>query len=212
MVGPVRGTASIIDSSGNLVKSGSTAPKTTSVDSYYIDPDLLIREYFLSSSTQRAKSRKRIARSVSSLKSVLAVLSWGISGKASDAYDGAVDLLAEVDNVDLLIATSKYLEATSELSGNSSKSHFLESLWEILIKAIACAYQIPVEQRFKLILNLITVSNRRIFKATIIDALTIIADEMNTESIRNLIGRFASIYEADQYIRNYAQEALQDIS
>ena len=146
------------------------------------------------------------------MKSVLAVLSWGISGKASDAYDGAVDLLAEVDNVDLLIATSKYMEAKGELSASSSNSNFLDSLWEILIKAIACAYQIPVEQRFKLILNLITVSNRRIFKATIIDALTIVADEMNTEPIRNVIGRFASIYETDQYIRNYAQEALEDIS
>jgi hypothetical protein len=50
--------------------------KTSSVDASYSDPDLLIREYFLSSSAQRAKSRATVAQHIRGLKAVFAILSW----------------------------------------------------------------------------------------------------------------------------------------
>ena len=163
---------------------------------------------------QRAKSRKVIVKSISSLKSVVAVLKWGINGKARDAYDGAVDLLAEINDINLLTDTGKYLAALSELLTNSPNNNMLlmlDSWWEIFIKGVGCAYHIPAEQRFRLLSSLIPASNRRLFKATVIDAFLVIADEMDTELIKDAIGRYSSDYEADRYIRNYALEALEGL-
>ncbi|MBE9226261.1 hypothetical protein IQ264_12590 [Phormidium sp. LEGE 05292] len=215
MVAGIERTTSTINSGKAFVNPGIKQGKTASTSSYYSDPDLLIREYFLSSPEQRAKSRKVIVKSISSLKSVIAVLKWGINGKARDAYDGAVDLLAEINDINLLTDTGKYLAALSELLINSPDNNMLmmlDSLWEIFIKGVGCAYHIPAEQRFRLLFNLIPASNRRFFKATVIDAFLLIADEMDTEPIKGAIGRYSSEYEADRYIRNYALEALEELS
>lgn len=107
----------------------------------------------------------------------------------------------------------KYLETATLLTSSSgSKLSSVDDFWEVLIQGIAYAYQIPVEDRFQVISNLFSVSDTRIFKASIIDALVILADEMDIESIKNLLGQFSSHYEQDIYIRNYAEEALQQIS
>ncbi|HBL57245.1 MAG TPA: hypothetical protein DDZ80_01320 [Cyanobacteria bacterium UBA8803] len=189
--------------------------KTTSVDSRYSDPDLLIREYFTSSSAQRAKLRKLIFQKIKLWQSVLAILAWSIRKEVSDAYDGAVDLLAECTDIYFLQSAAQYLESASLLWGASSSNignwSRLDDSWEVLIKGIACAYQIPAQERFKLILNIVQISNRRIIKAAIIDALVILSDEMDAQAIKNVISRFASLHEADYYIRNYAEEALQGL-
>lgn len=123
-------------------------------------------------------------------------------------------MLAECTDISLLQDAAQYLETASFLasSSNVSNSSNLDEFWEVLIKGIACAYQIPSQERFRVILNLITVSDRRIIKAAIIDALVILADEMDIQPIQNSISRFASTYEPDLYIRNYAEEALQGLA
>lgn len=215
MVAGIERTTSTINSGKAFVNPGIKQGKTASTSSYYSDPDLLITQYFLSSPEQRAKSRKVIVKSITSIKSVIAVLKRGINGKARDAYDGAVDLLAEINDINLLTDTGKYLAALSELLINSPDNNMLlmlDSLWEIFIKGVGCAYHIPAEQRFRLLFNLITASNRRLFKATVIDAFLLIADEMDNKLIKNAIGRYSSDYEADRFIRNYALEALEELS
>ncbi|MBD2492431.1 hypothetical protein [Aulosira sp. FACHB-615] len=219
MVSAVNRTISTSDHMGVYrLNTENQQTNTTSIDSYYKDPDLLIRSYFLSTPNKRTKLRKAVVRSFPSWRAVLEVLKWSINGKASDAHDGAVDLLAEIDNINFLIDTSKYLETSNELWSNTSNVNQLlklDSCWEILIKAIACAYKIPAEARFELTLKLSlirAINTRRILKSTLIDALLLLADEIDTEHIKNAIARFASGYETDQYIRNYAEEAIQELS
>jgi len=191
-------------------KIGLGSGNTSSTFAYYSDPDLLIREYFRSSSTQRAASRKNIIKRIKSPQSILEILHWG-SNKIHDGYDGAVNLLAETNDIELLKIISQIAEKSYvPMLQNSSSRNFAENSLEIIIKAIACAYQLDVNQRFRLLINLIPKTDRRAVKAAIIDALTLIADEIDANRIKTAIEAFNS--DRDPYIRNYAQEALQDIS
>jgi hypothetical protein len=191
-------------------KTGLDSGNTSSTFAYHSDPDLLIREYFRSSSTQRAASRKTIIKHIKSFPSVLEILRWGSTSKIHDGYDGAVNLLAETNDIELLKTISQIAENIYvPMLQNSSSRNFAENSLEIIIKAIACAYQLDVNQRFRL-LNLIPKTDRRAVKAAIIDALTLIADEIDANRIKTAIEAFNS--DRDPYIRNYAQEALQDIS
>lgn len=212
MASTIEKTTSFTDCSPQAADSSL---KTTSVDSRYSDPDLLIREYFLSSPAQRAKLRKLIFQKIKSWQSVLVILAWSRRKEVSDAYDGAVDLLAECTNIHFLQNAAQYLESTSLLwrssSSNIANWSSLDDFWEVLIKGIACTYNIPAQERFKLILNLFLVSKRRRIKAVLIDALVILSDEMDSQTIQNAISRFSSPHEPDLYIRNYADEALQEL-
>lgn len=204
--------AGLITSSTDYIIENTTGrTKTSSVDAYYSDPDLLIREYFLSSSSKRAKSRQTIIEHINSLpNSVLAVLSWGASTKARDSHDGAVNLLAETNNLALLevlgLAAKKVYIPMLE---NPSYRGFAETCLEILIKAIACAYRIDPRQRYRLIFDVIPPTNRRAIKASVIDALIIIANEIDVTTIKNAIERYT--FDKDQYICEYAKEALQEL-
>lgn len=206
------------NNSSNVTKATKNIESqiTYSLYSYNNDPDFLIRQYFLYLPEQRAEIRENIAINIKSLPSFLEILKWGASNKARDAYDGAIDLLAEINNIELLNNACKYLEASNQLwiaSNRTDKLFWLDSLWEILIKSIAYSYKIPLDERFKLLENLVWNQpiNRRIFKASLIDAFVSIASETNTIAIKNLIQRFTSLDEKDEYIRNYAEEALEEL-
>jgi hypothetical protein len=194
--------------------------KTTSVDSRYLysDPDSLIREYFLSSPATRAKLRRLVFQDIKSYQSILAILSWSRRKEVSDAYDAASDLLAECVDISFLKDAIQYLETVTLLTASSSGSKLsdLDDFWEVLIKGIAYAYQIPVKDRFQVLFSLFPISNTRIFKAAIIDALVILADEMDDEmdieQIKNSLEKFSTPHEQDLYIRHCAEEALQEIS
>ncbi|ELS32512.1 MULTISPECIES: hypothetical protein [Pseudanabaena] len=186
----------------NSSKTGSVA--------YWSDPDLLVREYFLSSSLQRSKSRKVVSQYISSWQSVLDVLRWGVNSKANDSYDGAVNLLAETDSFAVLeilglIAKKLYIP----MLDNESHRGVAETCLEILIKAIACAYKVEPMQRYRLIFDVIPPTNRRTIKASIIDALLIIADEIDVNTIKNALERYN--FDKDQYICDYTKEALQEL-
>ena len=175
---------------------------SSSVDlAYYQDPDLLIKEYFASSSSQRALSRQVIINQIKSLSEIVEVLKHGSSGKYRDSYEAAVNLLAESSKLSLLDAISR---AFLRLSNIPDKH------WEILIKSIACAYKINPSQRFSLIVDIIRPAiNKRILKAIIIDALSILVDDIDSEVIQKTLKSFTT--DKDQYICNYANETLQEI-
>ncbi|GBO55184.1 hypothetical protein APA_3234 [Pseudanabaena sp. lw0831] len=185
--------------------------KASSVDAYRSDPDLLIREYFLSSSLQRSKSRKVIFQYINSWQSVLDVLRWGANSKANESYDGAVNLLAEIDSFAVLeilglVAKKLYIP----MLDNEAHRCLADSCLEILIKSIACAYKVDPTQRYRLIFDVIPPTNRRTIKASVIDALLIIADEIDVNTIKNAIERYT--FDKDQYICDYAKEALQELN
>ncbi|PSB25354.1 hypothetical protein C7B82_23790 [Stenomitos frigidus ULC18] len=152
-----------------------------------------------------------IIQHIKSLKSIFEILSRGASGKARDSYDGAVNLLAEIDSFELLKNASQAAQKAYLLMlEKPSNLKFAESFLEILIKAIACAYKIDANQRLRLLRDILPQADRRMIKASMIDALTIISDEANLDSVKATIEQFAS--DQDQYIRDYATAALQDIS
>jgi hypothetical protein len=184
--------------------------KTSSVDASYSDPDLLIREYFLSSSAQRAKSRATVAQQIRGLEAVFAILSWGASGKARDGFDGAVNLLAETKSLELLSSACKAVKTLyPQMYANARTRVFAERFLEILVKAIACAYRINADQRLSLLSQILTLVNNRITKASLIDALVIISDEVDVNAVQEALETFT--HSTDQYICDYALEALEDL-
>lgn len=188
-----------------------TLVKTSSVDASYSDPDLLIREYFLSSSEQRAKSRATIASHVKGLKFVFEILSRGASSKVRYSFNGAVNLLAEIDDLEILDSACQAVgKPYFRMYSNPSTRVFAERFAEILVKAIACAYKINASQRLRLLTQSVPSIDNRIIKASLIDALVLIADEVYISTVQAAIEeRFVN--DPDQYIRDYAAEALQDI-
>ena len=202
--------AGLSTSSKNYKLENTQSFSKTSSVAYLSDPDLLIREYFLSSSLRRAKSRKVVSQYINSWQSVLAVLRWGANSKADDSYDGAVNLLAETDSFTTLeilglIAKKLYIP----MLDHESLRGVAESCLEILIKSIACAYKVEPIQRYRLIFDVIPPTNRRVIKASVIDALLTIADEIDMNTIKNAIERYT--FDKDQYICDYAKEALQEL-
>lgn len=191
-------------------KTSFASVRTSSIDASYSDPDLLIGEYFLSSLTQRAISRKIIIQHIKTLQSIFAILSWGASGKTRDSYDGAVNLLSEISNLELLRLTCQAVEKPyAQMIGNPSTRVFAENFLEILIKAIACAYKVDAGQRLRLLTTALPETDERMIKASIIDALIILSDEADQDAVKAAIAGFSS--DQDEYIRDYAAEALQDI-
>jgi len=200
----------LITSSKDYKLENTSFSKTSSINAYSSDPDLLIREYFLSSSSQKAKARKVIFQHISSWHSIVDILRWGANGKACDSYDSAVNLLAEIDSSVILetlglIANKLYIPMLDDFSYRG----FAEICLEILIKAIACSSKIDPMQRYRLIFEVIPPINRRNIKASVIDALLIMADEIDLTTIKSSIGRFT--FDRDQYICDYAKEALKDL-
>jgi hypothetical protein len=184
---------------------------------YLSDPDSLIHHYFLSSlPEQRVHLRKKLVDVITHSNSILKILDFSRQGNIKDAYDAGVDLLAEFKTLELHSQTFQYLETISHLVGQSSNPkalRLLEDFWEVLIKGISCAYQVSAEERFELVGEMSIVSQRRLEKTAVIDALVTIADDMDdVQPIKNFLGRYTSKDEPDPYIRGYAQESLEDLA
>lgn len=199
-----------VTTSSDVESTNFVLAKTSSVDASYSDPDLLIREYFLSSSEQRASSRSVVSQHIKGIKTVFAILSWGASGKARDGFDGAVNLLAETSDLEVLSSACRAVKTFyPRMYANTSTRVFSERFLEILTKAIACAYKIDSDQRLDLLSQIFRLANNRITAASLIDALMIMSDELNTNTVKGFLEEFT--HNSDKYIRDYALEALQDI-
>lgn len=187
----------------------SYSPSPSSIESNQVDPDLLIKNYFTSSSEQRYKSRKYIITQIKDVKPFLAILSYGASGEYRESYEGAINLLAETDNYLLLkkVSTRSLILYNSLLQTHGI--NIAENFLEILITAIALADKINVNQKFNLLVNRIPKINSRMIKASMIDALGLIADYMDLEIIKAEINKYIS--DEDSYISNYAKEANEDL-
>lgn len=189
--------------------------------SYLSDPDNLIRHYFFDAPPQkRVHLRTIIASLIKDYNSILEVLKLSRQQNIKDAYDAGVDLLAELDNLKLQHQVYNYLETSETLlkraqcrKGSQQRITIrLEDFWEILIKGISCAYKVSAEERLELIGKISLISQRRIVKTAVIDALVTIAEDMeDAQPVRNFLGRYTSAYESDAYVCDYAQDALGEL-
>lgn len=186
----------------------SYSSSSSSLESDQVDPDLLIKNYFRSSSEQRYKSRKYIIEQIKDFQPFLAILSYGASGEYRESYEGAINLLAETDNFSLLNEVSYHSEYMYNSLLNQYGINIAENFLEILITAIALADKININQRFNLLVNVIPKINSRMIKASMIDALGLIAGEIDLEIIKAEINKY--IWDEDSYISNYAKEANED--
>ncbi|MBD2394602.1 hypothetical protein H6G11_10095 [Cyanobacterium aponinum FACHB-4101] len=207
-----RKTALINNGNSEINSNYSNQPylhSSSLLESYQVDPDLLIKNYFSSSSEERYKSRKHIIEQIKDFKPFLAILSYGASGEYRDGYEGAINLLAETNDYTLLKEVSLRSLILYKSLLLERGINIAENFLEILITAIACAEKINVNDRFNLLVNIIPKINSRMIKASMIDALGLIADQMDLEAIKTEIKKY--ILDKDSYISSYAQEALEDL-
>lgn len=170
------------------------------------DPDLLIKEYFLAQPSNRKNLRKCIAKRIDTVAAVLEILEWSTKSHVQEPYDGAIDILAECSDVILKVANQKLINfTTTDIYAQGEK-------WEVLIKGIACSQNISASRKFNVITNLISeTNNSRFVKAAIIDALIIIQDEIDGDSIKSYLTRFLANKQQDKQIQKYASEAIEQI-
>lgn len=171
------------------------------------DPDLLVREYFIAPPSLRPRLRQFTAKHINSVGAVLEVLNWSRKKGVQEAYDSAIALLAECGEILLKVANTN---AIKNPTSQSDISNF-EEQWEVLIKSIACACNINPEQRFDTITKLIPLQTKRLVKTAIIDALSIMQDEIDADSIYRQLEYFLSSKESDKYIQDYVNETIKEI-
>jgi hypothetical protein len=181
-----------------------------------------LSEYFAATAEERAKLRGAIAQGFNSAPDIIEACIWGVEGQGQDCYDGAVNLVAEVRDAEILIeaaylsanAIKEVVKEAQSLAFFASKMYLsIETPVEILIKAIACAYRINAKQRFEALepfslIDLPSVPNRTV-KTSVIDALEIIFDYADNETRKNIAAELMKITsEQDSYVKSYATQAL----
>lgn len=171
------------------------------------DPDLLFREYFIAKPSLRPELRQFTAKHINSVEAVLEVLDWSRKKGVQDAYDSAIALLAECGEILIKVANTNAIGTYTDKNDVSA----FEEKWEVLIKSIACACKLNPEQKFNTITKLIPSQARRLVKTAIIDALSIMQDEIGANSICRQLEYFLSSKESDKYIRDYAKETMKEI-
>ena len=167
----------------------------------------VIQEYFKSSPQKRKGLRTLAADSVKSPNSVFEVLEWSTKTDIREAYDAAVDLLACICDVTLQVARYPTLEHL-----------ILERKVATLISGIARARHIPITERLKVVLQH-TQSNKRMVKESVVDALSLLADEEIDNKVYSSIlptvkfylTWFASDKQPDTFIQRYARDVINDI-
>lgn len=193
---------------GKSVNDYSKIPELTK-SSFKNDPDLLIREYFITKPSDRKHLRKCTAKHINSVEAILEILEWSTKNYVQEGYDGAVDILAECNDVVLKVASQRLIDHIPNRSDISAQ----EEKWEVLIKGIACSQVISAQRRFNVITNLISeTNNSRSVKAAIIDALLIMQSEVDVNSIKSHLASFLATNELDKYIQKSAKEAMEEIS
>lgn len=168
-----------------------------------------IKEYFLLKPSSRTQLREKYAAYVKFTQDIFDILDYGNTRKYVDAYDGAVDLLAECDE-DIIsnsieIAREKYIS-----TDNTEIAQSWEKNWDILIKAVSCALKIEPYKKMSLLLSLCDPKNKlpRLIKLTLIDAIVDL--DLDKELIMVMLQIFISERESDDFVRNYASEQVEE--
>ncbi|NJL21605.1 MAG: hypothetical protein HC895_13580, partial [Leptolyngbyaceae cyanobacterium SM1_3_5] len=170
--------------------------------------ELEIDQYFRSAVEERAELRKKVASKVKSFKAVFAVLDWSLRGDVPDAYAAAVDLLAECNAILISALQYFYLEYPKTPKGISQIDR--DTKLDVLINGLARAQKLSAEARLKAVIQMAG-AKRRVVKAAVIDAATLLVNRRNKKSVMTLLTWFASNKETDAYIRQYSQDALEDL-
>jgi len=162
--------------------------------------------FFRLAPEKRLEIRKKTAAQIKSFDAVFTILDWSLRGDITNAYDAAVDLLAECNAI--LVSALQYFYLEYSKSVNQID---LDAKLDVLINGIARANKISAEARLRAVIQLAG-SKSRIVKAAIIDAASMLVNKRNRKTVKALLSWFSSSKEADSYIRQYAEDALTDLT
>lgn len=168
-----------------------------------------IEEYFALKPFTRGQLRERYAAYVKSTQDVFNILDCGNVRSFVDAYDGAVDLLAECDR-DIISNAVEIAREKHISTDNIEATQSWEKNWDILIKAVSCALKIEPHKKMSLLLSLCDPRNNlsRLVKLALIDAIVDL--DLDTELIMVMLQIFISERESDNFVRNYASEQAEE--
>lgn len=164
-----------------------------------------IKQYFQEQSPkQRAAIRRELAPLIKDPQSILRILELGKQGQTEWAYDAATSILAAFEFDNLELHRQAYLELKKQ-------NNLDEDLLEILITGIGNAYNISAKEKFDLIIEISSVSDRRLVKCAVIDAFVAIAETVTGIIFAaNFLKRYTK--DSDEYVCKYVQEALDDLN
>lgn len=155
-----------------------------------------IEDYFAQDEHDRTKIRKDVASSIKKDEQILEVLAIASDNQYRETYCGAIDLLAEIDDIYLFRGVVDQCLTNDDWA-------------EILLQSIACAHKIGAMDRLNLLNRALPELKSRIAKTALIDALENLSDEVSSEILKRSIEQFLG--DKDPYVSNYAAMALGDI-
>lgn len=165
-----------------------------------VNPHQAIGKYFLSSTEDRNRLRSYIASSTNSVESILKILEWSVKPDLVEPYDAAVALLSELDDV-LLRTNEEFIKQLCCCNDVLA----LEEKWEVLIRSIAFAESISIEERLYAITKIIPSQSRRLIKSAIIDAIVSMQDDIGEGLVKVYLAYYSSEAEPDEIIRQLAR-------
>lgn len=169
-----------------------------------------IEEYFALKPSARKQLREKYTAYIKSAKDIVFnIVEFGNARNITDAYDGAVDLLAECDE-DVLTYAIEVAREKHISNKNLEIAQSWEQNWEILIKAVSCAIKIEPYKKMSLLLPLCDSKNKLsiLIKLALIDAIVDL--DIDQELIMVMLQIFKSERESDNFIRNYAIEQAEE--
>lgn len=177
------------------------------------DPALIdyLTEYFNADPNDRVNLRAITAKKIQSFTDILKVLALANSLKIRERFDSSIALLAECKGSILLIAIQEILNLFHKYPKKARKD---EDYWVIVILALVCCQNhIGTNEKLKALASLCAVQSKltREVKTAIIDALSLLEGDVNSQSLVRQLNHFTNQNELDQYVRNYAQEVIENL-
>ena len=177
------------------------------------DPVLIdyLTEYLNANPNDRVNLRAITAKKIQSFTDILKVLALANSLKVRERFDISIALLAECKGSILVMAIQKILYLFHEHPKKARKD---EDNWVIVILALVCCQNhIGTNQKLKALASLFAVQSKltREVKAAIIDALSLLEGDVNSQLLVRQLNHFTNQNELDQYVSNYAQEVIENL-
>ena len=173
------------------------------------DVEFLIRDYFLSKSSDHPGRCTATAATVTTVANVMLVLDWGSDGTIKESWDSAIALLSEVGEV--------LIEAPDSRELKQWKKRGLNLKWEkmmaILVVGLSRSNKIPPHKRLKAVLQLLPEFERchtRSVKSAVIDAVLDLVGQIDPDIMTNFLVVLMSKWETTRSFQQYFEEVIED--
>jgi hypothetical protein len=170
-----------------------------------------LTDYFNVNPNDRVNLKAITAKKIQSFTDILKVLDLANSLKIRERFDSSIALLAECKGSILVTAIQEILNLFHEHPKKAQKD---EDYWVIVILALVCCQNhIGTNQKLKALESLFAVQSKltREVKTAIIDALSLLEGDVKSQLLVRQLNHFTNQNELDQYVRDYAQEVIENL-